>query len=136
MKNRIDTALLAGASVWCTAILAAPIFSLHGIYDFFALVCHQQPGRSWSLVGQPLPVCIRCTAIYFGFLLALALNRQADVLLLKIAILLTIFEFGIARLFLDSILARAVTGILLGAATAPLVRVGVKEMLGAEPDAL
>jgi hypothetical protein len=37
-------------------------------------------------------------------------------------------EFAIARLFIDTALLRSISGILIGAATAPFVRQGVEEM--------
>ena len=122
--------------LWCAAILAAPLFSLNSVYGFFALICHQEPDRSWFLSGQPFPVCIRCSAIYFGFLLALILKRQPAVLWLKTAVVLTLVEVLLEWLAMDSVMARTLTGLLLGAAAAPFVRVGVEEMLGAEQDAV
>ena len=136
LESQIDIGLLAGVTLWCAAILAAPIFSLHVVYDFFALICHQEPDRSWLLFGQPLPVCIRCSAIYFGFLFALILKRQPAVLWLKIALVLTLAEVSLEWFVMDSVTARTLTGLMLGAAAAPFVRVGVKEMLGAEQDAV
>jgi uncharacterized membrane protein len=65
---------LLGVLIWCGLILAAPLLagsnsSFSGpIYQGFHQVCHQFEDRSFHLVGQPLPVCTRCTAIYFAFL--------------------------------------------------------------------
>ena len=36
------------------------------VYVAGAVVCHQKAERSFSLAGQPLPVCARCTGIYVG----------------------------------------------------------------------
>jgi uncharacterized membrane protein len=36
------------------------------IYAVGAVVCHQQPARSFFIDGQPLPVCARCTGLYVG----------------------------------------------------------------------
>jgi uncharacterized membrane protein len=38
-------------------------------YFFFGQICHQVDSRSFHVDGNPLGVCIRCTGIYFGFLL-------------------------------------------------------------------
>ena len=136
MKARIDNLLLAGAALWCASILAAPALSLTPIYEFFSLICHQQPERSWFLMGQPLPVCIRCAAIYFGFLAALIAKRQPAAVLLKVAIVLTLGEVCFEWLVMDSVVARSFTGLLLGASAAPFVRIGVEQMFGVQSDAL
>src|SRR5438046_1007544 len=41
--------LLAGATLWCVSILAAPALDLSPVYRFFAAICHQDPARSWYL---------------------------------------------------------------------------------------
>jgi uncharacterized membrane protein len=73
-------ALLVAVLIWCGAIvmppLAAtsnPLISSLG-YRFFALICHQEDARSLHLLGYPLAVCARCTAIYFGFLFGIMLS--------------------------------------------------------------
>jgi len=76
------TILLAGSAIWCALILLAPIGaatpgipreSAALIYQFFHRVCHQIDGRSFHLMGEPLGVCIRCSAIYFSFVAGVAL---------------------------------------------------------------
>ena len=136
MKTRIDIALLVGATAWCALLVVAPLFSLAPVYAFFSLICHQSPDRSWILFGHPMPVCIRCSAIYFGFLFALALKPQPRALWLRIAVGLTLGEVLFELTVVDSVLARSITGILLGAAAAPFVRVGVAEMFGVRQDAV
>ena len=44
----------------------AALFQLMGVF------CHQIPGRSWFIYGAQLPLCVRCTAITVGVLLAAA----------------------------------------------------------------
>jgi len=74
--------VLAGAALWCGLILAAPWLVHSGggmqfwgetLHSGFHRVCHQLDGRSLHLFGAPLPVCTRCSAIYFAFLLGTAL---------------------------------------------------------------
>jgi uncharacterized membrane protein len=66
--------MLAGIVVWFAAILLAPYLRSRGsglapsLYACFAPLCHQIPGRSFRLFGQPLAVCARCFGIYMGFL--------------------------------------------------------------------
>jgi uncharacterized membrane protein len=125
-----------GTTLWCAAIVAAPIFSISAIYAFFSLICHQAPERTWFLLDHPLPVCIRCSAIYFGFLLALAAKRQPHAPWLKLAIAITIAEVAFEWLGANSVVARSLTGLALGAAAAPFVRVGITEMFGVRHNAV
>jgi uncharacterized membrane protein len=68
-------AILSGALAWCALILLAPfaasvprLATLGAfIYAFFSPLCHQIDARSFHLFGEPLAVCGRCSAIYFGF---------------------------------------------------------------------
>jgi uncharacterized membrane protein len=94
------------------------------------MICHQDPSRSWHLAGEPLPVCIRCASIYFGFLAALWLRLSPKAPWLRAALFLMICEFVFARVLLDAALLRSLSGILLGVTTAPFVRQGIEEMTG------
>jgi len=68
--------ILSGAAAWCALILLAPAaasstrFGPLGalLYASFSPLCHQIDARSFHLFGEPLAVCGRCSAIYFGFL--------------------------------------------------------------------
>lgn len=128
MKNRAYAALLAGSSLWCLSIIVAPLTGLSGVYSFFAIICHQDPARSWHLLGEPLPVCVRCTSICFGFLAALWLRVSPRTQWLRIAFAVMICEFLMARMVADAAIVRSLSGILFGVAAAPFVRQGVEEM--------
>lgn len=74
---RTYVAVLAGVLLWCGAILLAPIlaglpepFAGAGatLYGLASPVCHQIEARSLTVFGLPLAVCMRCTAVYGGFL--------------------------------------------------------------------
>ena len=72
--------ILTGALCWCAALALAPILSAAGwsgaadlLYQFFHRICHQLEGRSLHLVGEPMAVCARCSAIYAGFLVGTAI---------------------------------------------------------------
>ncbi len=76
-KKIIYLIFLFPVLVWCFLIILAPyLMSLHQefaanlIYLLFSPGCHQLPERSLFLFGYKLAVCARCTAIYFGFLIA------------------------------------------------------------------
>ena len=114
--------------MWCFAILAAPVWNMAPLYMFFSIICHQQPARSWTIAGEPLAVCIRCTAIYFGFFAGLLFHQAPNIRWLKMAMALTAAEFLFALLVADVPPLRALAGALLGAAAAPVVRSGIEQM--------
>ncbi|PYR97200.1 MAG: hypothetical protein DMG16_25505 [Acidobacteria bacterium] len=120
--------LLAGATLWCVSILAAPALDLSPVYRFFAAICHQDPARSWYLFGEPLPVCIRCASIYFAFTASLWLGIRANVRWLRLSLVLMLLEFAMARFLIDTAVLRSLSGIFVGLAAAPFVKQGVEEI--------
>ena len=69
--------ILGGALLWCAALVLPPLLLSAGgawgvvgiaLYGPFHTICHQLTERSFHILGAPLAVCIRCSAIYFGFL--------------------------------------------------------------------
>ena len=59
-------------AVFALIAVATPLF-LHSfpmlglsLHHGFALVCHQQPERSFVLFGGNVAVCARCLGIYLG----------------------------------------------------------------------
>jgi uncharacterized membrane protein len=65
----------------CALVFAAPFLESHGfhtpsfiLYLLFSPVCHQIPGRSFSLFGYSLAVCHRCSGIYIGMFLGCFLD--------------------------------------------------------------
>jgi uncharacterized membrane protein len=78
MKKELSY-LIVAVSVWTAGVVIAPL--MHGsmtaelLYRAYSVVCHQFQSRSFSLNGHPFGVCIRCTAIYSGFLAALITVR-------------------------------------------------------------
>jgi len=78
LSSKIPVMLLYGAAIWCAAILLAPVCVAgagfpkvigQAIYFSFGEICHQIDSRSVYLGDYPLAVCVRCSAVYFGFLL-------------------------------------------------------------------
>lgn len=73
-RSVILTALTVAVSLWCVAIISAPLLKsgyaalADSLYDFFGHICHQSEARSFHIAGFPLAVCARCSGIYFGFL--------------------------------------------------------------------
>lgn len=130
-RNKIYAALLAGSTLWCLSIVAAPVFGLSWVYTLFSIICHQSPSRSWFIAGEPFAVCIRCTSIYFAFTASLWLGLKANVRWLRISIALMLCEFIFARLVIDAAFLRAMSGVLVGLSAAPFVRQGIEEFRGA-----
>lgn len=76
IKYRIYGFLLVAVTLWCAAFLLVPVLKSGGagshiigylVRQLFAPVCHQNPMRSFYLIGEPLAVCARCSGIYLGF---------------------------------------------------------------------
>jgi len=128
VKNKLNAALLAGSTLWCLSIVAAPVFGLFWVYGFFSIICHQDPERSWEIFGHSLPVCIRCASIYFAFTASLWLGVRANVRWLRLAVLLMLSEFVIARVLIDAAFFRSLSGILVGLCAAPFVKQGIEEI--------
>jgi uncharacterized membrane protein len=121
-------------ALWCSLILAAPFFqSLSSqtqpvaavLYRFFARICHQLDERSFHLNGEPWAVCIRCSAIYGGFLLGLLLvpvlrgvhakNPPARRWLLVAALPMVVdVSLNLAGIHESTSFTRGCTGLLLG----------------------
>lgn len=127
-------AVLSGALAWCSLFLLAPLSCAASgdaggvggaIYRALHLVCHQIPERSLHLLGWPLAVCVRCSAIYVGFLagvLLYPLLRNIDrpalpgrALLLAAALPLLVDGLDIGFFFYDvTNTTRALTGAPFG----------------------
>lgn len=122
-------------AIWCGLIVAAPLLRIAGvpseipdlIYRLFSRICHQLGERSFHLGGEKFGVCVRCSAIYGSFLLALLcypfldrLHRRpipppaflaAAVLPMVVDVFLHFFAFASSTVW-----SRVVTGALFGAA--------------------
>lgn len=123
-RRRVAYVLTAGATLWCLATLVP------AAHPLFGLVCHQIPDRSFAVHGVPLPVCARCTGLYFGFLLgslalaaSIGLAPQRCAVPPRRSVLLTaaipaLVEGGaeISGLWAGLPVARAMTGAVFGLA--------------------
>lgn len=128
-SRHIPLLLLAGTAAWCLLIVAAPLIPSPSIYLFFSTVCHQIPDRSWHWLGRPFAVCIRCAAIYFGFLAALLIRFRASRPLLIGCLAAMGIEVVFARVVLDLEVLRAAAGFGLGLVAAGFVERGIQEAL-------
>lgn len=148
-SKRIQLVILLLVSLWSAGILLAPILSAAGspigsaFYSIYAPVCHQLDHRSFHLEGEKLAVCVRCSAIYFSFLLstlALVLLRRSPTHALPSRIWILL---GLAPIAADAILSlltgyesttasRVATGSLFGLMmpwyVVPLIVEGVSQL--------
>ncbi|HEX8251957.1 MAG TPA: DUF2085 domain-containing protein [Thermoanaerobaculia bacterium] len=63
--------LILSASALCSWAIASGASMKWRL--LFRMVCHGKVERCLELFGAPMPICARCTAIYFGLLGGLAL---------------------------------------------------------------
>jgi uncharacterized membrane protein len=113
---------------WCLADFAAPVYHSVPIYYFFSTFCHQLASRSWHIHGEPLGLCVRCTAISLGFFAGLLLCGRPSPRAFRLAVAITVAEWLLAAAVFDSEVLRALTGVFLGITASPIVAVGVEEM--------
>ena len=91
----------------------------------FALVCHQQPERSFFLFGGSVAVCARCVGIYLGAAVGLlvCVPRRVAMQLLMVTVTVNAIDWcaELAGLHGNWMLARFALGVALGTAAAMVV---------------
>ena len=70
-------------------------------------VCHQLPERTFHLFGEPVAVCHRCTGLYLGFTLGVALWPRLPTLAAKLAAQPRCIVFFAAPLAVDWLIANS-----------------------------
>ena len=131
-QARLYYLLIVLVSIWCIGIIAAPILKHAGwtqsadtLYSFFSHACHQDDARSFHIEGEKIGVCIRCSAVYFGFLLgliALPLTRllkfknlpARGIFFLAIFPMLIDVGFNFSGIHTSTPITRIITGGLFG----------------------
>lgn len=127
--------------------VAAPYCAAHSLdafaatlYLFFAPVCHQDPGRCFSLGGYSWALCHRCSGIYFGTFLA-SLSPLGSLSMLRSPGQRRMWVIGAsAPLLLDALLpyigvwintpwSRFSSGLLFGVMLSTLLLPGLTEFL-------
>ncbi len=114
------------------AALSAPLLGAFGytlaafaLFQFFSVVCHQDPARSLWIAGAPVAVCARCLGIYLGAIAGavVSASRQTAVRFLAAALALNLAEYFTesAGLHGNWLLMRLALGGVLGAALGSLV---------------
>jgi uncharacterized membrane protein len=119
-------------ALWCAGILAAPLLAHAGmhrsadmVYSIYSRICHQNDASSFHVEGEKFGVCIRCSAIYFGFLMGLLFMLPLGAVtrlripkpMLMIAVILPMVVDAVlndAGLHASSTMTRVATGLLFG----------------------
>ena len=105
----------------------APIMAGMGQYEFSAKLtslymysCHQQPDRSFWILGYPVSLCCRCYGVYFSTMIC-SLFVFLDKFKIKKLILLLIIFVSLADLFFNFVIGyntgnitRFIMGIFMG----------------------
>jgi uncharacterized membrane protein len=116
---------LAGGAITVPWLFAhSPAFAL-ALQRAFALVCHQQPERSFYLFGGTVAVCARCLGIYLGAAIGLLMRvpRRVAMQLLIVAVAVNAGDWlaELVGLHGNWMWARFALGITLGVTGAILV---------------
>lgn len=139
-RARVFWAVVAALALfWVLLIVGAPTAHAFGghsvsepLYGFFSYACHQDPARSFHILGEKFAVCSRCFGVYFGLLaglLAYPLLRPMDesrplprvwlfASMVPMAIDWSLGYFGILE---NTHFSRVVTGLILGVACAVFI---------------
>ena len=134
MRGRPQTWMVATVpAALSVAALSAPLLSVFGftlaafaVLQFFSVVCHQDPARSFWIAGAPIAVCTRCLGIYLGAVAGawISAPRRAILGLLSAIVVVSLLDFFAesAGLHGDWPLLRFALGGILGAGLGTLVR--------------
>jgi len=132
IPKKIYFVITLGAALWCAGILAAPFLQHTGhadsaemTYAFYSKICHQNTASSIHWEGEKFGVCMRCSAIYFGFLAGLLVmpltgtlqRRRAPKPALLVAVIIPMVldvVLNVAGLHSSTALTRIATGLLFG----------------------
>ena len=121
------------SALWCAAIFGPPLLKHAGQkelaavgYALFSKVCHQNDARSFHIDGEKFGVCIRCTAVYFGFLIGCVIqlvlrstrskSARRGVFIVSVAPMILDVLLDACGLHESTPISRLITGGLFGAA--------------------
>lgn len=134
MKNRVRIIFLILFSVYSAYFFIgstlAPILAHYKYYDLSAQItslyiysCHQQPDRSFWLLGYPVALCCRCYGVYLATMVSsilaiynkLKINKYTILLLILITIVDLYINYGIGiRAHNTGNITRFIVGIVMG----------------------
>lgn len=131
---KIYVIFLTISLLWNISLILFPYFESLGNgwaeisyfgYSFFSSACHQVEERSFFMFGNPLPVCSRCSSVYFSFLLAVILypfikgleNKKLPPIWILLIVSLLVFldaVLDIFGIFKNTFATRTISGALIG----------------------
>jgi uncharacterized membrane protein len=131
---KIYSVIMVLVVLWCMGIIAAPLLKYAGsqncadaVYSFYSRICHQDDARSFHIFGEKFCVCIRCTAIYSGFLAGLLLmplfgslkppsDKKAKIFFIVLFPMLADVILNFSGIHTSTTLTRVSTGVIFGGA--------------------
>lgn len=102
----------------------------------FSMVCHQHVDRCYHLGGLPLPICVRCVWIYFGFAVGHIvfifwqpqLKRITQVLIGVIFLMFLDVFLEMIGVYHNVFWTRALTGFMFGLVVSNFTLLGLREL--------
>ena len=109
--------------------LMAPVLAHYKFYDLSATLtslyvysCHQQPDRSFWILGYPMALCCRCLGFYIGVFIAgfvdifdkLKINLKTFIILLLISVIDIVINYGLGERHNTGNITRFVVGLIMG----------------------
>ena len=134
MKNKIRIIFLILFSLYSAYFFIgstlAPILAHYQYYDLsakltslFIYSCHQQPDRSFWLMGYPVALCCRCYGVYLATMIAsifaifnkLKINKYLIIILVLISAIDLYINYGMGiRTHNTGNIVRFIVGIIMG----------------------
>ncbi len=122
---------LVGAAVAAPLLARDHLLVAYFLRRCFALVCHQDPERSFWIAGAPIAICVRCLGIYLGVGSGafLRVSRELALKLCAIAAALNVLDVlaEAARLHGNLPLPRFLLGLTAGIALGALLRASFRD---------
>jgi uncharacterized membrane protein len=114
------------------------------IYLLLSPACHQDPARSFLLVGHPWAVCHRCSGIYLGLFMSAVFSPRVSSALVSCSQRRIRVALGTLPMLIDALLpstgiwtntplSRFATGFAFGATLSSLLVPGVAELFSQGP---
>jgi uncharacterized membrane protein len=128
MRLRVVLAILA--LVLTLAPLAAPMLAASHplaallIRNFFSLLCHQDPSRSFVVDGSAVAVCVRCLGIYWGAAVGMVVRLRRARWLLTVSVVLNLVDVvsGVMHWHGNLPVFRFFLGLMLGVGVGAVLR--------------
>lgn len=107
----------------------APVMAHFKYYDLSAILtatymfsCHQQPDRSFWILGYPTALCCRCYGFYLGVIISgivalfdkLKISRKLFIIIFMLCFIDIIINCGLGKAVNTGNITRFIIGILMG----------------------